>query len=131
MNPRRVPTRRAQRAEAFTRRRIAEKYLEVAELAATEDGIANNVAIGLAVLAGIAAGDAICIAAVRERYSGKDHLAAAHFLQRIDKASGDELLTLIELKSVSHYGFEVLGDRQRTRAMRAARSLVLAACRRT
>ena len=131
MNPRRVPTRRAQRAEAFTRRRIAEKYLEVAELAATEDGIANNVAIGLAVLAGIAAGDAICIAAVRERYSGKDHLTAAHFLQRIDKASGDELLTLIELKSVSHYGFEVLGDRQRTRAMRAARSLVLAARRRT
>lgn len=131
MNPRRVPTRRAQRAEAFTRRRIAEKYLEVAELAATEDGIANNVAIGLAVLAGIAAGDAICIAAVRERYSGKDHLAAAHFLQRIDKASGDELLTLIELKSVSHYGFEVLGDRQRIRAMRAARSLVLAARHRT
>jgi hypothetical protein len=36
---------------------------------------------------------------------------AAHFLQRIDKASGDELLTHIELKSVSHYGYEVLGDR--------------------
>lgn len=131
MNPRQFPTRSAQQFEALTRRRIAEKYHEVAELAATEDGTANNVAIGLAVLAGIAAGDAICIASVGERYSGKDHSAAAHFLRRVDKTSGDELLTLIELKSVSHYGYEVLGDRQRTRAMRAARSLVLAARYRT
>ena len=64
MSPKRLSVRQAEKPEGISRRRIAEKYLEVAELAATEDGMASNVAVGLAVLAGIAASDAICIAAL-------------------------------------------------------------------
>lgn len=127
MNPRRVPTRAADRGEAVDRRRIAEKYLEVAEIAAMEDGAAVNVAVGLAVLSGIAAADAICISATGERYSGKDHAAAVHMLARIDKRQGDELLSLVELKSISHYGNQLLTIRHRKRALRAAQSLVEAA----
>ena len=36
-----------------------------------------NVCVGLAVLAGIAAGDAICLSATGERYAGTDHPADA------------------------------------------------------
>lgn len=113
------------------RRRVAEKYLEVAGIAATQDGTAINVTIGIAVLAGIAAGDAICIAAIGERYSGQDHAAAAELLGRVDKALGDELRDLVDLKPASHYGESLLSERNRTRAMRAANTLVAAARERT
>lgn len=68
----------------MARARVAAKYLEVAELVATEEqGEAINVCIGLCVLGGIAAGDAICLIATGERYSGLDHAAAADLLERV------------------------------------------------
>ena len=49
--------------EAEKRARIARMYLDVAEIAAAEEGDeARNVAAGNAVLAGIGASDAICCA---------------------------------------------------------------------
>ncbi|AWB93414.1 hypothetical protein [Aeromicrobium chenweiae] len=60
---------------------MGRKYLEVAELVASEDGAAINVCVGTAVLAGIAAADAICAAALGEDYSGTDHAAAASLLE--------------------------------------------------
>lgn len=48
------------------------RYLEVAELAAAEEGAgANNVVVGIAVLAGIAASDAICLVATGSRYAAR------------------------------------------------------------
>jgi hypothetical protein len=131
MSPKKLVTRPGDRSEGRSRRRIAEKYLEVAELVETEDGAAANVCVGLAVLAGIAAGDAICLAATAQRYSGTDHAAAAELLQRVDTAMGKHLRLLVSLKPASHYGERLLGEKDRTGALRAARALVEEATRRT
>lgn len=131
MNAKRLTTRQATRAQAVGRRRVAEKYEEIAKLVATEDGAAINVSLGLAVLAGIAAGDAICIAATGQRYSGSSHADAADLLGRVDRQLGSKLHHLIGLKSGSHYGDGLLTADQRARALRAAEDLVTAARQRT
>lgn len=131
MSPKKVTTRKASRSEGVGRRRIAQKYLEVAELAATEDGEAINVCVALAVLAGIAAADAICIVATGERYSGPDHAAAADLLARVDTILGRKLRDLVDLKPGSHYGQSLLSADSRTKALRAAKALVDAAVERT
>lgn len=130
MAPKKLPTRRAEPQQARTRRKIAQKYLEVAELMVAEDGAAINVCVGLAVLAGIAAGDAICIAATGERYSGQDHAGAADLLGRVSAELGKRLRQLVDLKPGSHYGDRLLNDDNRGTALRAARSLVEAAAER-
>jgi len=127
MSPRKFPLRPATHAEGVTRRRICEQYLEVAEIAAMDEGAAINVAVGVAVLAGIAASDAVCIAATGERYSGQDHAAAVTVLRRVDKRLGDRLKVLVDLKAASHYGDSLLTVTDRERALRAARTLVGAA----
>jgi len=127
MSPKKLPTRKAGIPEARSRRQIAQKYLEVADVVAVEDGAAINVAVGLAVLAGIAAGDAICIAAIGERYSGSDHSAAAGLLSRVDAALGKQLRRIVDLKPGSHYGDRLLRTQDRTIALRAAALLVDAA----
>lgn len=131
MSPKKITTRKADRSVARGRHDVAAKYLEVAELVATEDGPVVNVAVGLAVLAGIAAGDAVCIAATGERYSGQDHAAAADLLEAVDGNLGRRLRSLIALKPASHYGDALLKVPDRTRALRAARVLVEAAAART
>ena len=83
MSPKRLTTKATQPGEGRGRRQVAEKYLEVANLIDSEDGTALNVCVGVAVLAGIAAGDAVCAAALGERYSGQDHEAAADVLSRV------------------------------------------------
>lgn len=125
-------SRRGTAADARNRRIIAMRYLEVAELAATEEGPgANNVVVGIAVLAGIAASDAICLAATGSRYAGEDHAEAARVLGRTDRALGNELAKLVRLKPGAHYGSTFISDNDRTRALRAARKLVDAATSRT
>jgi len=70
-------------ADARSRRLIAGKYLEAAELMASEEGqAAKNVVVGIAVLAGIAAGDALCLVATGSRYAGTDHAEAARYSAR-------------------------------------------------
>lgn len=131
MSPKKLTTRRADLGEGRGRRRIAEKYLQVAELIETEDGTAVNVCVGVAVLAGIAAADAICIAAIGERYAGPDHAAAADLLSQVDPATGKRLRELIDLKPGSHFGFSLLTAADRTKALRAAKALTEEAARRT
>ena len=127
MTPKKLDTKRATPAQARARRAISEKYLEAADLVANEDGAAINVCVGLAVLAGIAAGDAICIGAIGERYSGSDHAAAADLLARVDSALGKRLRSLVGLKPSSHYGETLLSSSDRKSALRAATALVDAA----
>jgi hypothetical protein len=131
MSPSKLTTRPADRAWARGRARVAEKYLEVAGVVDDEDGAAINVCVGLAVLAGIAAGDAVCAAALGERYSGSDHAAAATLLKRVDADLASKLKTLVDLKPGAHYGTSLLSDRQRKSALRAAAELVDAAISRT
>lgn len=131
MTPKKLRTRQAGRGEARNRRLVAEKYLEVAELASGEDGATINVTIGLAVLAGIAAGDAICMAATGEYYSGPDHAAAAELLARTDTELGKKLSELVALKPAAHYGHKILDGDDRSRALRRATALVSQARART
>ena len=131
MNPARR-TAKGGAGDARNRRLIAAKYLEVAELAATEEGAAaNNVVVGVAVLSGIAASDAICQAATGSRYAGDNHDEAAKVLAGVDRKLGDELSKLVRLKSGAHYGSKFIGNEDRTRALRAAATLVDAATERT
>lgn len=127
VNARKLVTRAGDRHQARARRDLAKKYFEVAELIAAEDGTAINVCVGLAVLAGIAAGDAICLQAVAEHYAGSDHAAAAELLARVDAGLGKRLRQLVDLKPMSHYGDQLLTSEHRKSALRAARALVDAA----
>jgi len=124
MNPKKLQTRPVHTGEGRGRRRVAETYLEVAELIDSQDGTAINVCVGVAVLSGIAAGDAICAAALGERYAGPDHEAAADLLSRVDHRLGAKLLDLVGMKGTSHYGHTLLAAADRTKALRAASALV-------
>ena len=124
MTPKKLPLKDISKTEGRERRRVAEKYLEVAELISSEEGVAINVAVGVAVLAGIAASDAICAAALGQRYSGPDHDAAADLLERVDGELAKQLRDLVALKGASHYGATLLSAAQRTVALRRAGALV-------
>ncbi|MFZ2501737.1 MAG: hypothetical protein WAW88_03550 [Nocardioides sp.] len=125
-------SRRGSPTDARNRRIIAARYLEVAELAATEEGPgANNVVVGIAVLAGIAASDAVCLAATGSRYAGEDHAEAARVLGRASRELGKELAKLVRLKPGAHYGSAFISTEDRTRALRAVVKLVEAATART
>lgn len=124
MTPKKIPTRASDRAEARARLRIGKKYLDVADLLAQEDGESINVCVGVAVLAGIAAADAICTVALGERYSGPDHKAAITLLARVDQSLSKRLSRLITLKSDSQYGAGLLNSHDRGIALREAATLI-------
>lgn len=131
MSPKRLPTKPADKAWAAGRRRVAETYADVARLLKDEDGLEINACIGIAVIAGIAAGDAISAAAIGERCSGQDHAAAAELLKRVDDECGKRLSNLVALKPQAHYGNKLLTARDRTGALRDMDYLVNQAHERT
>jgi hypothetical protein len=67
VTPKRLTTRRVEKPWGQGRSRVAQKYYEAADLVASEGGEPINVCVGLCVLAGFAAGDAICVAAIGEQ----------------------------------------------------------------
>lgn len=75
-------------------------------------------------LSGIAAGDAICIAATGSRYSGQDHNGAAAVLEQVDSDLGGRLRRLVALKPGSHYGDKLLSAKDQASALRDAAALV-------
>lgn len=103
-------------------------YLEVAELVLTEDTSLEMpaVAAGLAVLAGIAASDAICAARLGEIPRGEDHRSAADIL-RTATPDGAKLATvlrrLVDLKDQAHYGVTVVPIAKARDAVRWAEQL--------
>jgi hypothetical protein len=70
------------------------------------------------------AGDAICAAALGERYAGPDHDAAAELLRRVNERLGAKLFDLVGMKGTSHYGHTLLTAADRKKALRAASALV-------
>ena len=83
----------------------------------------------LAVLAGIAASDAACCAALGRRSRGRDHRQAIDLLREVSPGGPDaarhlQLQRLLDLKDTAQYGVISLTGQDLRTALRAARSLV-------
>jgi hypothetical protein len=122
-------TRASSLAEARVRVRSAAAYLEVAELVLDEHDRDEflNVAAGLAVLAGIAASDAICARRLGEFHRGDDHAAAAKLLRTAtpDGARLDATFRrLIAVKAAAHYGVLVVAASKARDTVKWAKLLV-------
>jgi hypothetical protein len=122
-------TRAASLEDARGRLRSAEAYLEVADLVLDEHGRAEfgGVAAGLAVLAGVAASDAICARRLGQIHRGDDHRAASALLEQ-STPDGAKLaatfLRLIDIKDEAHYGAMIVAPRKARDSVRWSRQLV-------
>jgi hypothetical protein len=108
----------------------AKVYLDVAEMVmSVEESAECTVATGNAVLAAIAASDAMCCALSGQRHRGDDHRAAADLLGEVtgDKKLAAALREAIDLKDAGHYGLNNLSSARARKAIRRAKILVAAA----
>ena len=116
-------------AEARSRLATASAYLETAEAVLDEQAREEflSVAAGLAVLAGIAASDAICCARLKVRHRGDDHRGAADLLKG-STADGarlaSTLVRLLDIKDEAHYGVVIVAPSKARDAIRRAGRLV-------
>lgn len=118
-------------AEAKRRAAIASAYLEAAECILKErSGVKEenlSVAAGNAVLAGIAASDAICAKRLRKVHRGDDHRGAIDLLRTAvpdAKLLATKLGRLLDVKDEAHYGIFFVSARKASEAVRSARTLV-------
>jgi hypothetical protein len=127
--PRSARTVPCNSSEARTRLRTAQAYLDVAASVLEERGRDEylNVAVGLAILAGIAASDAICGIRLGRLYRGDDHHGAEDLLLTATP-DGQKLAAtlrrLLGLKDAAHYGVLVVAPRRAYDARRWAALLV-------
>ncbi|CAN5898088.1 hypothetical protein BH23ACT10_BH23ACT10_03450 [soil metagenome] len=117
------------RAQANARLDHARAFLEVAELVGTQDDdlATPNVTASLAVLAGIAASDAVCCLAVGQRSRGQDHRLAIDLLTQvagIGDSMAKDLGRLLALKDDAHYGVLHVSGQRVTAALRHTRRMV-------
>lgn len=114
--------------EARTRLGHARRFLEVAEMTAGEAGDLEyaSAAAALAVLAGIAASDAACCAALGRRSRGQDHQQATGLVEQVEPGGPEAakaLRRLLNLKDEAQYGFFDVGGQDLRAALRQARVL--------
>lgn len=132
-------TQACSRDHAQNRLGHARKFLEVAEMTAGETGDVEyaSAAATLAVLAGIAASDAACCAALGRRSRGQDHQQATKLVGQVEPGgpqAANALRRLLSLKDEAQYGFFDVGGQDLQAAIRQATTLVdfaAAAVRRT
>jgi hypothetical protein len=103
--------------------------LEVARLVAEEgdDLDYSSPSAALAVLAGIAAADAACCAALGRRARGQDHREAVALVEPVTpggKKAAKSLGRLLSLKDEAHYGLFDVGGQHLKSALRQAGDLV-------
>lgn len=116
--------------EARQRLDQARSHLEVATLVGDTDDASleyAGVAASVAILGGIAAADAACCAALKQRSRSDNHQDAARLLANIEpggKAAAAKLSQLISLKDTAHYGFLNVSNSQLKKAIRQANHLV-------
>lgn len=126
--PKPPKTREADHQDARTRARTAGAYLEVAELVLADDSAEMpGVAAGLAVLAGIAASDAICARRLGLIHRGDDHRAASGLLATATP-DGPKLSQtfrrLIDVRDEAHYGLTLVPAGKARDTVRWAQTLV-------
>jgi hypothetical protein len=104
--------------------------LEVAELTADENDPSleyGSVAASIAILAGIAAADAVCCQKLGHRSRSDSHYDAEHLLVQVKpggKRAASHLHQLIELKDSAHYGYISVTAPELKRSLRQAKGLV-------
>lgn len=108
--------------EARARLKKARDYLELAEVALAADKF--DPAASDAVLAGIAASDAVCCARLRKRSSGDDHEAAARLLETVDPRAATNLTRLLGVKYKAQYDYRPVTRMEAEQAFRRARRLL-------
>lgn len=99
-------TRPCTAQECHTRRDQARAFLVVAEAVLTEDRRAAHVAAALAILAGIAAAEAVCGFTLGKWSRGQDHQQAVKLLSQVrlkDSTLPAKLLRLLSEKDAAHY----------------------------
>lgn len=114
-------------AECRTRRDQARRFLEVAELVLTEDRREAHVAAALAVLAGIAAADAICGLSLGKWSRGPDHRQAAELLDEVavrDSSLPTKFRRLLADKDAAHYSPSLITIDKATTMVRRAAALL-------
>jgi len=92
----------------------------------------SSTAAALAVLAGIAASDAACCAALGRRSRGQDHRQAAGLVEQVEPGGGQAakaLRRLLSLKDEAHYGLFDVSGQDLQAALRQAKALVEFAAR--
>ena len=107
----------------------ARAFLDVAKLVGDQDDdlATPNVAASLAVLAGIAASDAVCCVALGRRPRSQDHRQAIDLLRQIAGVGGAmarDLGRLLAIKDDAHYGVLHVSGQRVTAAIRQAGRVV-------
>jgi hypothetical protein len=110
--------------EAEARLEDARQFLMAAEMFLDES---PDVATSNAVLAGIAATDALCCTKLRERAADDDHRRAVERLQTFDATSANRLSRLLAMKTKAQYSSAKVSSRDAGRAVRWAQQLVASA----
>lgn len=120
--------RRCNVGEAQTRADEALEHLALAEIYQPGDSSAARKASGSsAVLAAIAASDAICCRRLKQRSADTDHAAAVELLRQVTPEGAElakALSVAIRLKTAMQYGTESVTESDHIRLMRAAERLV-------
>lgn len=101
----------------------------MSELVVSAEDLASwtNVAAGTAVLAAVAASDAICCATTGQRWRGQEHERAADLLEDAvpdGKALAGALRRVLAVKDESHDGFTFVTAAKARAAVRAVGRLV-------
>ena len=116
------------KAVAQNRLNIAREYQELAHSKSdAESDAARNARAGNAILAGIAAADAMCCIRLGERSTSSDHSDAVLLLKKVNPLMAQKLATLLGIKSISHYGETFIGIETLKSSLRAMDQLVEAA----
>jgi hypothetical protein len=118
--------------EARVRVTQARSFLDVADLLLSEDNdlATPGTAAALAVLAGIAAADALCCMNIGRRARGQDHREATRLVAQVEpngRAHSNALARLLEIKDGAHYGTVYLSATRARTAIRNATTLTEAA----
>lgn len=109
-------------ADARARLHDADAFLEVAEVATGPDVVATN-----AIHAAIAAADAICCVALRERSADGNHTAATQLLGRVDGTLANTLRRSLDRKQQAAYESRDIAAREARACVRMAATLIEAA----
>lgn len=122
-------TQACSKEQARNRLGHARKFLKVAEMTAGEAGDVEyaSAAAALAVLAGIAASDAACCAALGRHARGQDHQQATRLIEQVEpggQRAAQALRRLLSLKDEAQFGFFDVGGQDLQAALRQAGTLV-------